>query len=84
MKFKAEIDIMPLKELLDPQGKAVISGLKNMGISEITDVRIGKHISVELVAASEKIAKAKLDQACKELLSNPIMESFTYEIIVQK
>lgn len=84
MKFKAEIDIMPLKELLDPQGKAVISGLKNMGITEITDVRIGKHISVEIDADSEKIAKAKLDQACKELLSNPIMESFTYEIKVQK
>jgi len=80
MKFKAEINIMPLKELLDPQGKAVISGLKNMGIPEITDVRIGKHISVEIEAKDVKTAKAKLDKACKELLSNPIMESFTYEL----
>jgi len=84
MKFKAEIDIMPLKELLDPQGKAVISGLKNMGITEITDVRIGKHISVEIDAKDEKTAKDRLDKACKELLSNPIMESFSYEIKVQK
>lgn len=84
MKFKAEIDIMPLKELLDPQGKAVISGLKNMGITEIIDVRIGKHISVEIDAKDEKTAREKLDKACKELLSNPIMENFSYEIKVQK
>ena len=84
MKFKAEINIMPLKELLDPQGKAVMSGLKNMGITEIKDVRIGKHISVEIEAKDEKTAKARLDKACKELLSNPIMESFTYEIRIQK
>ncbi|HNW88917.1 MAG TPA: phosphoribosylformylglycinamidine synthase subunit PurS [Bacteroidales bacterium] len=84
MKFKAEIDIMPLKELLDPQGKAVISGLKNMGITEITDVRIGKHLSVEIEAKDEKTAKARLDKACKELLSNPIMENYVYEIRSQK
>ncbi len=84
MKFVAEINIMPLKELLDPQGKAVISGLKNMGIAEITDVRIGKHISVEIEAKDEKTAKAKLEKACKELLSNPIMESYSYEINKQK
>lgn len=84
MKFVAEINIMPLKELLDPQGKAVISGLKNMGITEITDVRIGKHISVEIEAKDEKTARAKLEKACKELLSNPIMESFSYEIKIQK
>ncbi|HNX06877.1 MAG TPA: phosphoribosylformylglycinamidine synthase subunit PurS [Bacteroidales bacterium] len=84
MKFVAEINIMPLKELLDPQGKAVISGLKNMGITEITDVRIGKHISVEIEAKDEKTARTKLEKACKELLSNPIMESFSYEIKIQK
>ncbi len=84
MKFKAEIDIMPLKELLDPQGKAVISGLKNMGIVQITDIRIGKHISVEIDAKDEKSASQILDKACKELLSNPIMESYTFEIQAQK
>lgn len=80
MKFKAEIDIMPLKELLDPQGKAVTSGLKNMGLQEITSVRIGKHISVELEAKDEKNANDKVEKACKELLANPIMESFTFTL----
>ena len=42
MKFKAEIDIMPLKALLDPQGKAVTSSLKNLDLAEIGNVRIGK------------------------------------------
>jgi phosphoribosylformylglycinamidine synthase subunit PurS len=77
MKFRAEIDIMPLKELLDPQGKAVTSGLKNIGIQEISDVRIGKHIAVELEAKDEKTANTMVERACKELLANPIMESFT-------
>lgn len=80
MNFIAEIDIMPLKELLDPQGKAVTSGLKNMGIPEIHDVRIGKHIRVEIEAKDEKTAKDKIDRACGELLSNPIMESYSYVI----
>jgi phosphoribosylformylglycinamidine synthase len=82
MKFRAEIDIMPLKELLDPQGKAVTSGLKNIGIQEITDVRIGKHIAIELDANDEKSATALVERACKELLANPIMESFS--VILKK
>ncbi|MEI6123024.1 MAG: phosphoribosylformylglycinamidine synthase subunit PurS [Bacteroidota bacterium] len=81
MKFRAEIDIMPLKELLDPQGKAVTSSLKNIGIPEIVDVRIGKHITVDIDAANEKTAGTKIDKACKELLANPIMESYTYKLV---
>ena len=44
MKFKAEIDVMPLEALLDPQGKAVSQSMVNLGLAEITNVRIGKHI----------------------------------------
>ncbi|MGB2138682.1 MAG: phosphoribosylformylglycinamidine synthase subunit PurS, partial [Flavobacteriales bacterium] len=50
MKFIAEIDIMPLKALLDPQGKAVSGSMKNVGLPEITNVRIGKHITLEVEA----------------------------------
>ncbi len=81
MKFRAEIDIMPLKELLDPQGKAVTSSLKNIGIPEIVDVRIGKHIAVDIEATNEKTAGTKIDKACQELLANPIMENFSYKLI---
>jgi phosphoribosylformylglycinamidine (FGAM) synthase PurS component len=47
-KFQAEIDVMPKKEILDPQGKAVTGSMKNLGLAEIQNVRIGKHISLRL------------------------------------
>ena len=82
MKFRAEIDIMPLKELLDPQGKAVTSGLRNIGIQEITDVRIGKHITLEVEAPSKEVAEAKVDAACKKLLATAFIH--TNNCIIQK
>ena len=84
MKFIAEIDVMPLKALLDPQGKAVSHGLTNMGIPEIENVRIGKHITLEIDATSQDAAKEKVDAACKKLLSNPIMESYHFQLHEQK
>ena len=80
MKFRAEIDVMPLKELLDPQGKAVSSSMKNLGLPEIGNVRIGKHISLEVDADNEAIAKQKVEKACKDLLANQIMESFEVKL----
>lgn len=78
--FLAEIDVMPKKEILDPQGKAVTSSMKNLGLSEIQNVRIGKHISLEIEAESEATANAKVDEACKNLLANLIMESYTFTL----
>jgi len=57
MKFKAEIDIMPLKALLDPQGKAVTASFKNLDMNDIENVRIGKHISLEVDASDQKGAE---------------------------
>jgi phosphoribosylformylglycinamidine synthase PurS subunit len=81
MKYIAEIDIMPLRALLDPQGKAVTHGLKNIGLPEIQNVRIGKHITLEVEAESKDDATQKVDVACKKLLSNPIMESFHFSLM---
>ncbi len=78
MKFKAEIDVMPLDALLDPQGKAVTNGMKNIGLPEITGVRIGRHIRLFIDAASMAEAEAKVEEACKKLLANQIMESYTF------
>jgi len=80
MKFIAEIDVMPLKALLDPQGKATSHGLKNMGLTGIDNVRIGKHITLEVEASSKEAANAEVEDACKKLLSNPIMESFHFTL----
>ncbi len=80
MIFKAEIDIMPLEAILDPQGKAVTSSMSNIGLTEISNVRIGKHITLKVDAENETIANEKVTQACKDLLCNQIMESFTFSI----
>ncbi len=81
MKFRAEIDVMPQKALLDPQGKAVSQSMKNIGLNEISEVRIGKHITLEVEADSKEIATEKVTEACKKLIVNQITESFVLEII---
>jgi|TARA_E500000331_G_C17020299_1_gene610456 phosphoribosylformylglycinamidine synthase len=80
MKFKAEIDIMPLKSLLDPQGKAVSASMKNIDLSEIDNVRIGKHITLDIEAEDHESAKQKVDTACKKMLCNQIMESYSFKL----
>lgn len=80
MKFRAEIDIMPLEALLDPQGKAVSNNMKNIGLAEISNVRIGKHITLSLEAADKGEAEAKVKEACEKLLANQIMEYFNFKV----
>jgi phosphoribosylformylglycinamidine synthase len=80
MKFKAEIDVMPLDALLDPQGKAVSNSMGSVGLPEIEGVRIGKHIRLFVEAKSEEDARKSVEEACKKILSNQIMESYTYTI----
>ena len=80
MLFNVQVKVMPLKELLDPQGKAVMGGLSNLGLKTIQDVRIGKNISLQIDAASGDEAKGIAEEASKKLLANPVMEYF--EIII--
>ncbi|MCF8449974.1 MAG: phosphoribosylformylglycinamidine synthase subunit PurS [Taibaiella sp.] len=81
MKYIAHIDVMPLKELLDPQGKAVNTSLHNLGLSGINDVRIGKQIHLHIEAQSKEAAENIAREACKKLLANPVMESFDFTVI---
>lgn len=78
IKFKAEINIMPHDALLDPQGKAVTGSMKNIGLPQIQNVRIGKHISMELSAVDKDAAHQMVDDACKKLLANLIMERYDF------
>ena len=81
MNFRAEINVMPQKALLDPQGKTVHQSMQLLGLQKISNVRIGKHILVELEAADETVAKAKIEKACKELLANQVMEHYEYVLV---
>ena len=82
MKFKAEIDVMPLDALLDPQGKAVTSSMKNIGLEVIDGVRIGRHVRLFVEAGSEAEAAEKVDEACRRLLANQIMENYSFQLEV--
>lgn len=80
MIFTVQIKVMPLKDLLDPQGKAVMGGLQNLGLNSVSDVRIGKHIDLQIDAENKEAAQSIAEDAAKKLLANPVME--VYEISV--
>lgn len=79
--FTAQIKVMPLKDLLDPQGKAVLGGLQNLGLKNIQDVRIGKHIDLQIEASSKEEAHQIASEAAKKLLANQVMEMFEVHIV---
>ena len=81
MTYNVQIKVMLLKDLLDPQGKAVQAGLKNLGLNGVNNVRIGKHITLQIDASSEEEAKQLADDASKKLLANPVMEFYEIEMI---
>ena len=80
MKFKAEIDVMPLKTLLDPQGKTVTASMQNIGLTDITNIRIGKHITLIVEADNKENAHLKVNEACTKMLCNQIMESYEFTL----
>jgi phosphoribosylformylglycinamidine synthase subunit PurS len=80
MVFIAEINVMPHKEILDPQGKAVLNSLKHMELTGVNDVRVGRHVTLSLTAANEAEAREKVDAACQKLLANLIVETYQYEL----
>jgi phosphoribosylformylglycinamidine synthase subunit PurS len=80
MKFLAEINVMPLKALLDPQGKAVTMSMHKIGFRDVENVRVGKHISLEIEAPTEEIAMERVTEACNKILTNPIMEGFDFSL----
>lgn len=81
MIFQVQIKVMPLKDLLDPQGKAVLGGLHNLGLTGIQDVRIGKNINLQIEAVDEAAAKLVAEEAGKKLLANAVMEHFEIEFV---
>ena len=80
MIFTAQVKVMPLKELLDPQGKAVMGGLANLGLNGVQDVRIGKNITLQVEADSAAAATQIAEEAAKKLLCNQVMEMFEVTI----
>ena len=81
MTYTVQIKVIPLKQLLDPQGKAVMGGLASLGLSGVKDVRIGKNIILQVNADSPDKAKHIAEEASKKLLANSVMEYFEVSVI---
>ena len=78
MKAKVYVTLKP--SVLDPQGKAVMGGLENLGLNGVEDVRVGKNITLQVNAESADKAKAIAEEASKKLLANPVMEYFEVSV----
>jgi phosphoribosylformylglycinamidine synthase len=80
-KYQARIYVTLRPSVLDPAGVAVESGLKQLGYEGVEQVRIGKYIELMLCAANEDKAREQLDQICDQLLANPVIENYRFDLI---
>jgi len=78
-RLKAQVHVTLKREVLDPQGKAVLGSLHSLGFSGVSDVRVGKLIELELEAEPAQ-AEAMLRDMCEKLLANPVIENYRFEI----
>ena len=80
-RYQLEIRVVPRAGLLDPPGKAIHHALHALEYAEVTDVRVGKAISLQLEASSEESARARAEQMCRKLLANPVTEDFHIAVL---
>ena len=78
MKAKVTITLKP--GLLDAQGKTIKSALESLGFKSVKDVRMGKHLEIELNGAKASSAKKDVERMCQKLLANPVVETYHVEI----
>lgn len=81
MTFLIDVLILPHQQLLDPQGKATLHGLKQLDLQAVTDVRVGKRIQLSVQSETAEEALSFATQAAKKLLANPITETFEIQLI---
>lgn len=79
-KYQAQIYVTLRPSVLDPAGTAVQSGLSHMGYTNVDHVRIGKYVEVTLNADDEAAARHQLDRICDELLANPVIENYRFDL----
>ncbi len=78
--MKATVLVRPKAGILDPQGDAVEHSLRKLGF-DVSGVRIGRVIDLEVVADDEPAARAQIEKMCQELLANPLIESFEISFV---
>jgi len=77
---KIKVFVTPKKNVLDPQGVAVGHALQSLGLQSLTGTRVGKVVELEVAESDSPEFRARLDQLCRDLLSNPVIEDYHYDI----
>lgn len=80
-KYQAKIYVTLRPSVLDPAGTAVQSGLKHMGYETVEQVRIGKYIELMLSSTDETTAREQLQLMCEQLLANPVIENYRFDLV---
>jgi len=78
--YKAIVTITFKKSILDPQGSAVLKALKSLGYQDVEDVRVGKHMEIQLNSANMETALEELKEMCSKLLANPVIEDYHVDV----
>ncbi len=81
MNWKAKIEVMLKKEVLDPQGAAVNKVLGVLGYHNIKEVRVGKYLELNLSGVDRKEAGKQVEEMCRRILTNPVIEEFSYNLV---
>ena len=80
MEFLAKVYVTPKAAVLDPQGKAIAASLGSLGFDEVSDVRLGKYIELRFAADTAEAAGSRIDDMCRQLLANEVIEEYRFEI----
>lgn len=81
MDVRFAVNVRPKPGILDPQGRAVESSLGHLGITGVSDVRVGRRVELTVAAADEAGARAIVERLASELLSNPLIEAYDVEAL---
>jgi len=76
MKYRVSVHIVPRQGILDPQGKAVADALHTLGFSGVAEARVGRHLVLDVNAATQQAAEESVRSMCEKLLANPVTEDF--------
>ena len=81
MNYLARIYVTPKPGVVDPQGLSILGGLRNLGYDSVSAVRAGRYLEVHLgEAASAEEAEARTTEMCRQLLANPVIEDYRFEV----
>jgi len=80
MQYRCEVYIRPRADILDPQGDAVNAALLNLNFQGVSEVKVGKYLTLMIEADNAQAAEAQLDQMCQTLLANPIIEDYELKV----